>query len=94
MNIILAIHNNDTKMYAFDLGKLEIPNSGDYAIVQNRCGYDLVEIVMAGKIKIWHQQIVTGHQAVTQKVLGIIKRESMQDMERCVMEVSKYEREE
>ena len=86
MNIILAVHNNEKKMYAYDLGKMDVPESGDYAIVEDMGGYNLVEIVMAGDIKVWYQQIITGHEAVRKKVISIIRSENMQNMDRLARE--------
>lgn len=83
MLVILAKHNGDSKLYAYELTAFEKlpyePKSGDYAIVEDKNDFSLVKVIMVGEIKDNYQSFLTGHAHVRKKVVAVVPRKCLKD---------------
>lgn len=79
MKLIVGKFNSSNEMYYWDISHFkDLPNIGDYAIVENKNDYDLVKIIATVNTTEKYRKFLFNKQ-VSKKALWVIPRNSIRE---------------
>lgn len=82
MKIILGKHSSSNILYAFNLGEKSLPKCGDYAVVRNCRGFELVKIILSAYIEDKDQKLLTHDNGeITGKVIKVLTEKELAEID-------------
>lgn len=82
MKIILGKHSSSNILYAFDLGEKSLPKFGDYAVVRNCRGFELVKVILSAFIEDKDQKLLTHDNGeITGKVIKVLTEKELAEID-------------